>query len=82
MIVTFVELNKLCTATLIELKKLPGLAKTAPPTFDAGHGITGLHRDNFPGLTGQGPGRLLSQVTFTHPIAVPLAQMDHTQVDN
>lgn len=34
--------------------------------------IPGLHRDKFPGLTGHFPGRLLSQVTFTHPIAVPL----------
>jgi hypothetical protein len=34
--------------------------------------IPGLHRDSFPGLTGQLPGRLLSKVTFTHHIAVPL----------
>jgi hypothetical protein len=35
--------------------------------------IPGLHRDSFPGLTGQVQGRLLRQVTFTHYIAVPLA---------
>jgi hypothetical protein len=27
--------------------------------------IPGLHRDNFPGLSGQRQGRLLRQVTFT-----------------
>jgi hypothetical protein len=34
-----------------------------------------LHRDSFPGLTGQVPGRLLRRVTFPNYIAVPLVQM-------
>ena len=40
-------------------------AKTAPPTFGAGHGILASHRDKFPGVPGQVQGWLLRQVTFT-----------------
>jgi hypothetical protein len=35
--------------------------------------IPSLHRDSFPGLTGQVPGRLLRRVMFPNYIAVPLA---------
>jgi hypothetical protein len=34
-----------------------------------------LHRDNFPGLPGQGQSRLLRQLTFPNHIAVPLVQI-------
>ncbi len=46
-----------------------------PAVTGKNHAVPGLHRDNLASLTGQFRSRSLSQVTFTHPIAVPLALM-------
>jgi hypothetical protein len=43
--------------------------------------IPSLYRDNFPGLPGQVPSRILRRVTFTNFIAVPLVLIGTSRAD-